>query len=319
MLNNNTGMFYPEAMRNLPNWVLWKLEPNKDGRMTKVPYSALYDGRASSTNPKTWTTFERVCSKVREQPGTYNGLGFMLFPTDKIVFIDLDHCIKNGNLNDFSVGVINLIGKDTYYELSQSGTGLHVFCFGTLPENIHTKTIEMYSSARFCAMTGKTLSKCELSDKTAAVIQLYEKNKRYDISKPHKTVPDNTLRLSDLKIIEYASKNEHTGDKFQKLMSGDFSDYPSQSEADIELCRLLAFWADRDPDTIERIFSSSGLCRSKWTKRPKYREQTITKACDSIEECFSEYIARKDSENAPYLEAVREMIKEEEARNADKK
>lgn len=355
MASKNVATFYPETMKSLPNWVLWKLEPDAHGRLTKIPYSALYNGKASSTKPYHWTTFDKACEALRRQPQVYNGLGFMLgvtledlqnayqdaveknkqYDIDRLdylikkgedimsglVFIDLDHCIDTKTEkyipNDFFVSVTNVIGKDTYYEFSQSETGIHIFCFGDIPENIHTKEIEMYNSARFCAMTGKAISLCEPSDKSSAVLKLYEKHKRKDIPQEHRIKPDSTLDLSDTQIIEYALHNEKTGDRFKKLMNGDYSDYPSQSQADFELCKILAFWCDRDYETIERIFSLSGLSsRSKW-KRRKYREDTITKACDSnykygLKESLSEYIARQDEFFSQGLKQFKE------ARHADK-
>jgi primase-polymerase (primpol)-like protein len=46
------------------------------------------------------------------------------------------------------------------------------------------------------------------------------------------------------------------GEKFAKLWSGDVSGYPSQSEADLALCGILAFWT-RDRAQIDRLFRQS--------------------------------------------------------------
>ncbi len=69
-----------------------------------------------------------------------------------------------------------------------------------------------------------------------------------------------------------AAKN---GAKFGQLWAGDWTGYTSQSEGDLALCQLLAFWT-QDPGQIQRLFEDSGLYRAaKWGKRANYRQQTI--------------------------------------------
>lgn len=290
-------VFYPESMKSLNNWVLWKLETGNNGRITKVPYSPKYNGHASSSNPKTWGTYEEAYREY--MTGKYNGLGFVFSLDTGIVFIDVDHCIDDkGYFNSIATDVISTMGKDTYIELSQSGTGLHIFSFATIPDAIKRAEIEMYSSGRFVAMTGKALSPLELSDKHIEVSKIYEKYKKVKKAPQRPIVPtENKLSLSDNEIINRASRSKNTGELFRKLMSGDFSEYGSQSEADFKLCSILSFWSDRDYETIERIFTSSGLCRDKWLERADYRKRTIKTAINSTIYSISEYIALKENHN----------------------
>jgi primase-polymerase (primpol)-like protein len=59
--------------------------------MTKVPYSATDpDRRASTTNPRTWTGFQRV--RLGFDTGGFHGIGFVFSDRDPYVGIDLDHC-----------------------------------------------------------------------------------------------------------------------------------------------------------------------------------------------------------------------------------
>jgi primase-polymerase (primpol)-like protein len=51
-------------------------------------------------------------------------------------------------------------------------------------------------------------------------------------------------------------------------------EYSSQSEADLALCRLLAYWANRDASRIDALFRRSGLMRKKWD-RVDYRTRSI--------------------------------------------
>jgi NrS-1 polymerase HBD domain len=89
----------------------------------------------------------------------------------------------------------------------------------------------------------------------------------------------------DRALLERARQAKN-GEKFAALWNGRFEgDYPSQSEADLALCGLLAFWCQRDPAQMDRLFRRSGLYREKWNEprgAQTYGELTIAKA---IAEC----------------------------------
>src|ERR1041385_9020846 len=78
----------PAELRELERWVMW--------RAGKVPYT-VYGVPASSTDPRTWNTFEAVREAYEERwPGggrMYSGIGFVFAEEDGIVGIDIDHCI----------------------------------------------------------------------------------------------------------------------------------------------------------------------------------------------------------------------------------
>jgi hypothetical protein len=71
------------------------------------------------------------------------------------------------------------------------------------------------------------------------------------------------------------------GAKVQRLAQGQWQhDYPSQSEADLAFCCLLAFWT-QDPTQIDRLFRISGLMRAKWDEKrgaQTYGARTIAEA-----------------------------------------
>lgn len=64
--------------------------------------------------------------------------------------------------------------------------------------------------------------------------------------------------LSDEEIISRLSRLD--------LWKGDWSRYPSQSEADMALCSHLAFWTGRNAIQMDRLFRCSGLMRDKWDR-----------------------------------------------------
>lgn len=118
-------------------------------------------GAASSTDASTWSTLPAVlASEVGD------GVGFML--GDGFACIDLDHCLSGGVLSPLASSVLEALPA-TYVEVSMSGTGLHVF--GLLPEMVGVRRpgFEVYSRARFIAVTGRPFedSRPQLADLSA--------------------------------------------------------------------------------------------------------------------------------------------------------
>lgn len=84
---------------------------------------------------------------------------------------------------------------------------------------------------------------------------------------------------ADDELLAKAFKARNGG-KIERLFNGDVADYPSQSEADLSLCSMLAFWA-QDEAQLDTFFRRSALYRDKWDERHgamTYGEQTIEKA-----------------------------------------
>lgn len=78
----------PEALKDKPNWVLWKYEERK-GKSSKVLYQC--NGiRAKSNTPETWTTFDEVCQAFENTD--YIGIGFVI--NQPHFGVDLDSCIR---------------------------------------------------------------------------------------------------------------------------------------------------------------------------------------------------------------------------------
>jgi putative DNA primase/helicase len=103
------------------------------------------------------------------------------------------------------------------------------------------------------------------------------------------------LDLDDEQVLTKAS-NAANGAKFRALFyEGDFSNYPSlptQSEADLALCEMLAFWLGKDHSRIDRLFRRSALMRSKWDEKHysdgrTYGQGTIDKAISNTTETYS--------------------------------
>jgi len=139
----------PEEMRRLPHWVVWKREKTESGKWTKVPYRADGKGRASSTDPATWSTYEAAQAVASR----YSGIGFVTTRECGIILFDADHCIVDGEILPWAREILAVM--QSYTEVSPSGSGLHGYAFGKLPDRGRKcGDAEIYDSGRFFCVTG---------------------------------------------------------------------------------------------------------------------------------------------------------------------
>ena len=291
-------MYYPFNLRGLPIWILWRAE-QKDSRTNKIPYSALYEGKASSNNPDTWTTFEDAFTVCLNSAGYYNGLGIAIVKRYHLIFIDIDHCIdEQGNISEIGKDILQAFGEGTYVERSQSGRGIHILTAGEIPKSFKNSEngVEIYNSGRFCAMTGDAIVRQCVEEIPGALEYVYNKYKKPD---PPKHEHRQSFSGSSGKSDSWVKEKVMQDGKTSLLMDGrwEAAGYQSQSEADLALCSKLAFWTDADPIQVERIFRSSGLYREKWN-RNDYSKSTVEKACSMISETYSEFKDRRQREEA---------------------
>lgn len=143
----------PRELRQLPQWVCWR-SVQRDGKPTKMPVQPS-SAAASSTDPKTWSTFERVCMTN----GQFDGIGFVFTKEAGYTGVDFDKCRKpkTGETEKWALDIIKEL--DSYTELSQSGAGWHVIVKASLPPGGNRQgRMEMYDCKRFFCMTGAVLS-----------------------------------------------------------------------------------------------------------------------------------------------------------------
>lgn len=314
MSGTETNFTWPayRQLARFPNFVRWKLEPGAKGRLTKVPYQA--DGRrkASSTDPKTWSTFEAIVAATRDQPmDASGGIGYVFDGT--FVFIDLDNCRDphSGAITAWAREIIDAL--DSFTEVSPSGYGLHIFVEGELPSDGKRKHppewestnpdpekragIEMYSHRHYSTLSGVWLDSFTtvIVPRQEAVDALYARfwgaspGSAWSASeRPSGASGDayadlveayaipSAFGLDDEEVIARALRSAG-GDRFRRLFAeGDMSDYASHSEADAALVNMLLFWVADDLEQLDRLFRRSKLAEgSKWSARPDYRRLTI--------------------------------------------
>ncbi|OPX73963.1 MAG: hypothetical protein A4E48_02356 [Methanosaeta sp. PtaU1.Bin060] len=152
-------MFSPESipfeLKALDQWCVYRLE-EINGQRTKVPYQ-LNGQRASSTDPKTWTSFNAALAAYQDLEG-YDGICVMLTVENGIVFIDLDDSMEDdGTIKPWALEIVK--NFNSYTERSQSGRGLHILIRATKPgprcrSSKYPHPIEIYSHFRQCCLTG---------------------------------------------------------------------------------------------------------------------------------------------------------------------
>ncbi|EIJ41840.1 D5-like protein, partial [Beggiatoa alba B18LD] len=277
--------YIPKYLKERAQWVNWRYEERPNGKLSKVPF--MPNGQPAKTNnANTLSPYETV-----QNAQGFNGIGFVLREGDNLVCIDLDHVIQpDGTIEPWAKDILDLF-KTTYIEKSPSGEGLHIWCFGKAircGKGTTEKRIEIYdyTSPRYLTVTGDIYQHCP-TDITQAQAQLDELHEKYFKPKndniPALTPPTSATEQGksarDLNIdIFTLTKNDV---KFNALFNGDFSGYPSHSEADFALCLKLAFYTQNNAAEIDRLFRQSGLFRPDWDKKhgqTTYGQRTIQNA-----------------------------------------
>lgn len=285
----------PDELKALPRWVCWRAIPKatKDGhtKLSKQPINPRTGGMAQSNNPQTWTDFDTAVAASVD----YAGIGFM-FSGSGYIGIDIDNrpeeldAYRNGDYSTI-FGQMNE-SLQTYMEFSQSGNGVHFIGRGTLPDKDFKNSevgIEMYTGARFFVMTGNLCTEfVDIADITETVKPYYEKYRTRSKSKaqsaPQEQLPLGVSSMNAQEVIDRASRSRQ-GQKFSALYAGDTTGYNSNSEADMALCNMLAFWCQGDLQLMDEIFRSSGLMRDKWDRKQSgttYGAITLQKAIDGL-------------------------------------
>jgi putative DNA primase/helicase len=278
----------PAYFRRIRGWVLHRAIVGKDGKLKdKVPHRP--DGTlAESNNPATWSTYEEVVRAYRA--GGYDGIGLMR--NGDFVFIDLDGCVTDPK-PAWAQKIIAALTGFAYMERSVSGQGVHIITRGKVPPGRRQEEISkkdhigfaFYDGARYLTFSGDQLDcSTEPRDATPIITELHAE--LFPVEHVNGTRTAIPMSISDSEIIERARSSQN-GAKFSRLWGGDFGDYPSQSEADLALCTMLAFWTGRDANRIDALFRQSGLMDGKWETRADYRDRTINKACANTTKVYA--------------------------------
>jgi hypothetical protein len=301
----------PDELFRGKKWVCWKWEKRNEV-WTKPLYNPRTGKYAHSDKPSTWATFAEAWSQY--ESGDYDGIGFVLSNADGFCGIDYDKVRdpQTGNIEADALARIRAV--NSYTEISPSGCGLKTIVKAKLPDrDRQSEHYSFYTNKRYFTITGHVFDGISRSieHRQEEVSKLYSElfPRKEKVSEKPESQPIHNIDDSEIIGKALAARD---GGKFSQLWEGDYSDYPSQSEADLALCTKLAFWVGADPQRIDALFRKSGLVRDKWD-RDDYRERTINAAIDCATDTYNpamdDHPAFVDEENIlknenPHLEVV---------------
>lgn len=258
----------PKELQLLDQWVV--AGPNKE------PLNPRTGDLADVNNPRDWGTFAEAKSTGRK-------IGFVLSSSDPYTIVDLDDpTLDTKGQPDTDLAGVELRKarhasimealSGTYSEVSQSGRGMHIICRGSIPKGVRRDKVEVYSSQRYMICTGQAYNSVPVTDQQEILDILFEK-----MNSTGSTVDlvEAGQRLTDAQVYRMAS-NASNGDKFDRLCRGDLTGYPSQSEADLALLTILAFYT-RSNEQVRRLFRYSKLGEREKALRDEYLDYGLRK------------------------------------------
>lgn len=261
----------PAELRDSGLFCCWRYEHREGAdKPTKCPYNPRTGGGVQSNNPSTFGPLAVAMAAQADPP--YSGLGVGVF--NGLGAIDIDDCMDaDGVISDMAVDIMRTM--TAYTEYSPSGNGVRIlfkasgFQYDKSKYYIMNKSrgLEVYIAGctnKFVTVTGNVIADCEFAERGPQLQQVLDKY----MVRPRPTqssAPAGTVFLDDLPLIERAKRGKD-GARFAALWAGDITGYPSHSEADIALCNALAWWTNRDPARMDRLFRQSGLMREKWDR-----------------------------------------------------
>lgn len=296
----------PEALRARDQWICWR-EQDREGKPTKVPVEPADGSYASATDAGTWTSFDTAHEYA--QTADVAGLGYVFTDTGPYVGVDLDDCRdpETGDVADWAATIIETL--ESFTEISPSGTGFHVLVEGSLPEGRNRKgNVEMYETARFFTVTGDIYRDRGIEQREEKLVAVHAEHvagaptdttRQSSVDEHTATETADNQTLSDEALLTRAREAKN-GEKFTRLWCGDTRGYDSQSEADMALCTLLAFWTGGNATRMDRLFRDSDLMREKWDTQhfadgSTYGEKTIQRAISHVDEFYDPDTGRDDS------------------------
>ncbi|MBR3170880.1 MAG: hypothetical protein IKF22_06450 [Lachnospiraceae bacterium] len=256
----------PDDLKDRSRFCAWRYE-DRSGRRTKVPYHPLSGEAARSNDPGSFVSFSEAV-----QANGYDGIGIGIF--NGLCAVDLDDCITDsGYIKQPAVDIIHLM--HSYTEVSPSGNGIHIlfradgFSYDTGRYYImnNRSGIEVYvagATNKYVTVTGEPFEEIRypFGDRTKELAELLErfmKRPEADREANGGNAANGMVPQTDAQLIGKAVKDY----KFRRLWYGDITGYQSQSEADLAFCRYLAFWLEKDPERMDRVFRKSKLMRPK--------------------------------------------------------
>lgn len=184
----------PDDLRARSQWIAWRNEcrecgkilsphikhcPDDGEKTTKRPYDPhKADSWAKSDDPSTWGTLEDAKTYYDDHDDIH-GIGFMFSDEGTLAGVDLDDCRDpdTGELTEWAEDIIDRL--DSYSEISPSGTGVHVYVYGLLPEgrrkrDVGDGEVEVYDNRRYFTVTGDVLRDGSVAERAGTLKAVHE-------------------------------------------------------------------------------------------------------------------------------------------------
>ena len=296
----------PAEMKALKQWCVFRTYKDENGKRSKRNLSVYTGSWASVSDPGTWCTFDEALKYAAEHD--CEGLTFVLTKDAGIHCIDLDECAgkRGGQREPMSDEARRFVGQaqGAYMESSVSGTGVHIFFKGDMPDLKHTVgkgtpegELEFYSDRKFISMTGnisqfdfprvEQIATFDRNSELAAHLagRLGEQPSAVD-RKPRQTT---LAELTDNEVVDLLNRSK-AGEDFKRLMAGE-DICGDHSRSDFRLMSMLAFATGNNSEQMQRLFESSGLYRPD--KKDAYVIRTAEAAIRSNRSQYSPRQTRK--------------------------
>lgn len=299
-------------------FIVYKLVPRAGLKYDKLPCDWRSGAVCSAHDLAVWTDADTAAATAASW-GPEWGVGFVFTERDPFWFLDIDSCLVPpcpicdkglthvgsqcpGTQPHWSALAMSLCGllAGCAVEVSQSGTGLHIFGCGVVPPHgcrNQAMGLEFYTAGRFVALTGVGAVGSVMTDATAVLPALVTQYFPADVAAGGvEGWTDGPCEgwngpRDDAELIRRAMQSRSTASAFGNRAS--FSDlwladerrlgssYPDSagrpydaSAADSALAQHLAFWTGCDCERIRRLMQGSKLVRDKW-EREDYLPRTI--------------------------------------------
>jgi len=268
-----------KELQDLPQWVVWKREVDKEGKQKKAPYNPNHrNAYASVKIPKSWGTLEQALTAL--ESGEYSGIGFVITPP--LVMIDLDHSYDRVTQTITSPLAAEIMeAVPTYYEASPNDGVNGLVYVDELIKSLHTDAVELYGQDRFTTITTDHIAgtPTTIENRTKEVEALYQ---RFAPPVTETTIQNTRGGVWSGNELSALPPEAAYDAVLQRLLSGDISGYPSPSNADFVLILKLLHWTGDNVELTRKLFLASGLYREDKTLRKTgqttYLDMTITNA-----------------------------------------
>jgi len=268
---------------NKPNWLA--------GNNTKgsVPLDVRTGNYGSFNKTATWNTLSKVETYMATRPSFLPAIALSKDLGITIFDLDAVRDLNTGNLLPWARQLVTDL--NSYTELSKSGTGLHIICFGLKPAKAacvlkyeNKSHVEIYDTAKFNTLTGNVFEEHDTIETRQTEIDVFFAQHESQEQPILENVTCSPV-MTDEEVLGLcrAAKN---ADKFSLLFDkGDLSKYnDDHSSADFALCCMFGFFT-QDKVQIDRLFQKSALFRQdKWQDRTdrKYAFTTIDRAIKKV-------------------------------------